>query len=377
MKIIYFTRDYSPHDARFLAFLGQTGHQVNLLRLEGTPGGISDRVLPKNVNEIEWLGGKRLQSWIDYPGLLVDLKRVIKSFNPDIIHAGPIQRVASLVAQAGFSPLVSMSWGSDILSDAGSTAWLRWITRYTLQKTTVLVGDCKAVADKAIEYGISKDRIVVFPWGVDLKHFAPGSGDVLRKKLGWQDEIILLCTRSWEPLYGVDLVVKAFIKAVYNEPKLRLILLGAGSQEKEIRKLIDGSGMQQKVHFGGSVGLQDLPEVYRAADLYISASHSDGSSVSLMEAMACGIPALVSDISGNREWITNNDTGWLFKDGELIELTQGIIAASQRKDREKIGRNGRKLAEKKADWAQNSKKLLEAYDLALNLNKEKMKNERK
>ena len=56
--------------------------------------------------------------------------------------------------------------------------------------------------------------------------------------------------------------------------------------------------------------------MYRAADLYLSASHSDGSSVSLMEALGCGLPVLVSDIPGNREWVTDGEQGWLFPDGD-------------------------------------------------------------
>jgi glycosyltransferase involved in cell wall biosynthesis len=364
VKILYFTRDYSPHDDRFLSALGQSEHQIYLLRLEGNPGAQKNRTLPNRVSEVFWLGGKRPQAWIDYPALLVDLQRVIRQVQPDIIHAGPIQSVASLVAQTGFKPLVSMSWGSDLLVDADSSAWMRWMTRFTLQKTSVLVGDCQAISQKAQTFGFPEERIVLFPWGVDLQHFSPGSGNALRKKLGWNKAFILLCVRSWEPLYGVDLVVRTFVQAVQAEPRLRLILLGGGSQEEEIKGLVEKNGLQEVIHFGGQVGLEDLPDYYRAADLYVSASHSDGSSVSLMEALACGKPALVSDIPGNREWITNEETGWLFKDNDERELIEEMLAASHRKDLENIGKNARFLASQRANWNQNSKKLLEAYELA-------------
>ena len=69
------------------------------------------------------------------------------------------------------------------------------------------------------------------------------------------------------------------------------------------------------------------PGFYRSADLYLSASHSDGSSVSLMEALACGRPVLVSDIPGNREWIENSPAGWLFPDGDDAALAEGILKA--------------------------------------------------
>lgn len=366
MKILYFTRDYTPHDDRFLTVLGQSEHEIYLLRLEATSGSTKIGRLPNRVTEISWRGGKRPVARIDYPALLVDLKRVIRQVQPDIIHAGPIQSVAALAAQTGFRPLVSMSWGSDLLVEAESGTWMRWLTRVTLEKTSTLIGDCQAVSRKAQELGFPAERIVLFPWGVDLRHFSPGSGRTLRKKLGWQDAFILLCVRSWEPLYGVDLVVKSFSQAVKTEPRLRLILLGSGSMEDEIKGLVGKNGLQELVHVRGKVDLDDLPDYYRAADLYISASHSDGSSVSLLEAMACGIPALVSNIPGNREWITNDEAGWLFKDGNKKSLTENILAVSNRKDLENIGKNGRFLASRRADWNRNSQMIWQAYDLAMN-----------
>lgn len=365
MKILFFTRDYSPHDDRFLTVLGQSEHEIYLLRLEGNSGSKKNYRLPNRVTEINWRGGKRPAATVDYPGLLVDLKRVIRQVQPDIIHAGPIQKVAALVAQTGFKPLVSMSWGSDLLVEADSGAWMRWLTRVTLEKTSILIGDCQAVSRKAQEFGFPEERIVLFPWGVDLRHFSPGPGSRLRKHLGWEDAFILLCVRSWEPLYGVDLVVKGFAEAVKTEPRLRLVLLGSGSQEDEIKDLIAKNGLQEMVHLGGRIELDSLPEYYRAADLYMSASHSDGSSISLLEAMACGKPVLVSDIPGNADWVSSDETGWLFKDGDQENLTKNILAISQREDLENIGRNGRYLASRRADWNQNSQKIWQAYDLAV------------
>ena len=74
-------------------------------------------------------------------------------------------------------------------------------------------------------------------------------------------------------------------------------------------------GVLDRVQFGGQVSQRDLPRWYHKADLYISPSHIDGSSVSLMEALACGLPALVSDIPANREWVSEGVNGWLFPDG--------------------------------------------------------------
>jgi glycosyltransferase involved in cell wall biosynthesis len=200
---------------------------------------------------------------------------------------------------------------------------------------------------------------------VDLGHFSPGDGGGLRERAGWGDAFVLLHTRSWEPLYGVDVMAKAFVHAAQQRPELRLFMLGNGSMAAELRRIFMQGGVLERVRFVGQISQNDLPRYYRAADLYISASRSDGSSVSLMEALACGLPALVSDIPGNREWVTPGKEGWWFPDGDADALAQGILdAVDRKKDLKAMGAAARKLAEKRANWRQNVKQLQRAYELA-------------
>jgi glycosyltransferase involved in cell wall biosynthesis len=123
-----------------------------------------------------------------------------------------------------------------------------------------------------------------------------------------------------------------------------------------------------RVHFGGHVTQKDLPRWYHMADLYISPSHVDGSSVTLMEALASGLPCLVSDIPGNREWIEEGANGWLFRDGNVDDLAEKILnAIKNRNSFQEISQAARKTAEQKADWKKNFGKLLETYDLIMPL----------
>ena len=137
--------------------------------------------------------------------------------------------------------------------------------------------------------------------------------------------------------------------------------------------MILDNGLIDRVHFGGQVSNADLPRYYRAADLYLSASHSDGSSVSLMEALGCGRPVLVSDIPGNVEWIKPGAQGWLFPDGDEAALEAGMLGAAmlETAQREEMGRAARALAEARADWSRNFPRLLDAYQLAIHLERER------
>lgn len=368
MKILYFSRDYTPHDHRFLSALAETAHSVYFLRLERQKRQLESRPLPARVEQVAWGGGQAPAGWRDYPRLLRGARRVIRKIKPDVIHAGPVQSAGFLAALSGFRPLVTMSWGSDLLMDADRSAWMRWVTRYTLARSTVLAGDCRAVQDKAAAFGFPPERVVLFPWGVDLQRFQPGRAADLRARLGWQDAFVVLSLRTWEPLYGVDVLVRGFARAARQRPQLRLLLLGGGSQAGLLRSILQQQGVLEQVYFGGQINGDELPVYYQAADVYVSASHSDGSSVSLMEALASGLPALVSDIPGNREWITTGQDGWLFPDGDDQAITAGILRALDLGGQlAEVRSAARALAEQRANWQINFQRLLAAYDLALSL----------
>jgi len=368
-RILYFSRDYTTHDHRFLSALAKTEHQVFYLRLEKARHAAEDRPLPPEIEIVEWAGGRAPASWRDGPRLLSSLKQVLRRIKPDLVQAGPLQRSAFLVALSGFRPLVSISWGYDLIQDASRNALWSWATRYTLKHSAAMVGDCDTIRRLAISFGMPDERIVTFPWGVDLHHFSLPEGPD-RDDADYPDAIrqpfTLLSTRGWEPIYGVEVIARAFVQAARQIPELRLVMLGNGSQAPMLRQIFRQGGVEERVHFPGQVGQVDLPRYYRSADLYLSASHSDGTSISLLEALACGRPALVSDIPGNREWITPGVEGWLFPDGDENALAEAIEQAAS--DRPRLGRMGeaaRRLAEQRADWNRNFPQLFSAYKMAL------------
>lgn len=373
MRVLYFTRDYTPHDHRFLTSLAESGQEVFYLRLERSGRAFDDRALPPSIHQVAWRGGQGPFRWRDVPVLLASLRDVLRKVKPDILHAGPIQTVAFLAALSGFRPLVTMSWGSDLLKDADRSPVYRRITRFTLRRSTMLLGDCQAVQDKAAAFGFPADRMAVFPWGIDLERFSPGSSEDFRQRLGWEDSFVVLSMRSWEPIYGVDVMLRGFARAAKDAAEqgtgdLRLLMLGNGSQAKLVHRIIEENGLRGQVYLGGQVAQADLSRMYRAADLYVSASHSDGSSISLLEALGCGLPVLVSDIPGNREWVTAGEQGWLFPDGDERALGAGILnALRQPEQRAAARKSARERAEQRADWSKNFQVLLRAYDTARKL----------
>ena len=359
MRILYCSQDYSPHDHRFLNALSGSEYSIYWLRLEDQKRNLEARDLPESIHLVDWRDGIEAVHWWQYPELKKKFQKVIREIKPDLIHAGPIQPVAILPAMLHFHPLVSMSWGFDMLQDAERSPIWKSATKCVLRRTDRLFCDCQTVKKKAVKWGFPADKVTVFPWGVDLKRFSPKSG---KKK---SKELIFLSTRSWEPRYGIDVALKGFAQAVQQEKSLKLIMLSGGSQEGWVRNFIHENDLEQNVELRGQINNDDLTQIYNSAQVYLSASHVDGSSVALMEALACGTPALVSDIPSNLEWVSDDVEGWVFKDGDAADLARAILSIAAHPEKlAAASKNARQKAEQNADWEKNFNTLLGGYTLA-------------
>ena len=364
MRILYFTERDGPHDQRFLTALAGTEHQVFTLRQKQcVPASIT------GITELAWPGEQpNWSNWCGWEAGKAQFLKVLDDVQPELVHAGPVQGPALLAALADFHPLLTMSWGSDLLLRAKRSPWMRQATQFTLDRTDIFLGDCQTVLDEAAAYRFSPSRMVRFPWGVDLNHFSPhqaeSAGLEYRKSLHWEDHFILLCNRTWSLIYGVDLLAKAFAAAVKENKNIRLLLVGDGPQSDLIHQILDP--VLECVHFPGWLSRQEILKAYGAADLFVSPSHCDGSSVSLLEALACGLPVLTSDIPSNREWVTPGKVGDLFRDGDAIALTKKLLNMAETSTLKHMGEKSHQLAEERADWRKNFQILLGAYQMACN-----------
>ncbi len=367
MRILYFTRADSVHDQRFLTALAESGHEGFVLRLH--PG---EYPTPSGITALEWGGAEGQLSENDIPRLTQELGDILKEVRPDLVHAGPLQDLAFLVARTGFTPLLSMSWGFDLMHDVLVSPDADEKARFALGHSARLITDAQCSAAQAVRLGFDLEKICIFPWGVDLAHFTPAAarvrGTVWRERYGWGDKRVLLCLRSWEPNYGVDVLLRAFVEAAQKDDSLRLILLGDGSQREELLSILEEGEVTDKVLLGGRVPNQDMITFFGAADVYVTPSHVDGSSVSLMEAMACGLPTIASDIPANAEWIAEGQTGWLFPDGDHHALAELLLQIPSF-NLPTVGKRARKVAEKRADWRRNKQLLFRCWEQALTSSK--------
>jgi hypothetical protein len=143
------------------------GHEAFYLRLEQNLRQVEDRPVPSQVHQVQWAGGRGPFRWRDVPRLVLDLKRVIREVRPDLVHAGPIQTCAFLAVLTGFQPILTMSWGFDLMEDVHRSGWWEWVARYTLARSAFTRRECHAREGHRIRHGRDYGGL---PGGVDLNN---------------------------------------------------------------------------------------------------------------------------------------------------------------------------------------------------------------
>jgi glycosyltransferase involved in cell wall biosynthesis len=364
VKVLYFSDNASGHNQRFLEMLSQAGLEVWFL--DPTSSGVAQGWLPKGVH---WVRPKqtplRNSAPATFGAFLPEFRQLLQEIGPDLVHAGPIQSCGYLTALSGFHPWLLTSWGLDLLFHAERNPEWKQATQIALATADGFFCDCDAVRASAKQWAnIPDSRIVQLPWGIRKGLFGPVGA--LPPERDFEREPgthVFLSTRSWEPLYGIDTLLEAFRQAYRVDSSLRLLLLGNGSEAEQVREFIDGNGLQCVIRSHDPYGKEDMPKWFRVADTYVSCTQSDGTSISLLEAMATGLPVVVTDIPSNCEWVAEGRNGWLAPVGSAEEFADRLLRAARLKpeDRKLFSERNRRIVEERGDWDRNFPKLLEMY----------------
>ena len=289
---------------------------------------------------------------------------VLRHINPDLVHAGWVPADGLITALAGFHPFLLMPWGSDILLEPVKSAQSMARTRYTLGKADMITCDCESVKKRVIELsGYPAEKIVVIPRGVDLSLFNPKCrGNSVRQKLGWEGKKVLIMTRALAPGYGIEFFLQALPNVIKQEPNARALLIGSGPLDSKLHDMATRLGLSNDVYFTGFIPNEQLPQYLNAADVYVSTSLSDGTSLSLLEAMACGLPVVVADVPSYFEWVQEGANGFIVPRRDPDAVAERILLLLKNADLAKrMGNRSLAIAEERANWQKNFAKIEQIY----------------
>lgn len=281
------------------------------------------------------------------------LEAALAESDPDVVLAGPVPTVAADVVEATDCPVVVASWGSDLLVDARRDPGLRERATVALTRASAILVDSRTVEQMAVELGAAEEKMVRFPWGVDLTTFrwCPLPPLVSRLKV--------VSLRSLEPSYRVDVLIAALATA----PHVELLVLGDGSAATDLKHTADAIGVADRVTFVGAVDERAVVDALRGAHVHVSTAPMDGTSVSLLQALAIGRPSIVADNASNREWIAHGVTGWLTPVGDVDALAEALrVAFAEQAALQSSAERGRSVVERDADWSVHAMTLCETIE---------------
>jgi glycosyltransferase involved in cell wall biosynthesis len=361
MRICYLANASSVHTNKWVRFFVNRKHEVHVLSFESAQ--IEDAtvhvlklpVLVKNAT---------------YPLKIASVYRIqtlIRRIKPDILHAHFVTNYGLFGALCNFYPFVLTAWGSDILvpPDARFLSKIkRPIAKFALSKADLITCDAEHMKDAMKRLGVSPEKISLIRFGIDTKKFSPRQkSEKLKARLGINDSPTVISLRNLNPLYDVESLVKSAPLVLKEITATKFIIAGKGSEEEELRELTKSLGIADSVKFIGFVQNDELPRYLNTMDVYVSTSLSDaGIAASTAEAMACGLPVIVTDVADNKKWVEDEVNGFVVPIKDPKSLAEKIIYLLKNEDiRKQFGKISRKIIEDRNDYYKEMEKMEEIY----------------
>ncbi len=260
-----------------------------------------------------------LLDFLKYALSVPRISKIAKTVKPDLVNAHFVPNYGLIGALLKIHPLVVSTWGSDVLISPQKSRLQKLRAQYVLKRADLVTADSSVSAEAVHRLGVEREKVVTYPMGV------------ARNLIGTQEKkdkpyLLIMSNRRLEPLYDVVTLMKAIPLVIGQVKKdVRFVIIGEGSLKSDLLNLAVKLKAEGHVEFKGIVSRQELIKHYQDADIYVSTSLSDSTSVSLLEAMNFGLIPIVANIPGNREWIEDGKNGFLFSASEHEALAEKIL----------------------------------------------------
>ncbi len=282
---------------------------------------------------------------------ILALHKLFRQINPDLVVAYRVQSYGFLSACTGFHPLMVVAQSRTVVWPPHSRI-MAWFCKYAIHRADWILSWAEHTTHRLIQLGADRNRIDTFPRGVRPELFfpkpesAPSTGQTI------------ITTRSLEPEYKYDDIIHAVHSLVATMPGVKYYIAGEGQRRRHLEKVVHQLGLHTHVEFLGYVPNASLPDRLRKADVYVSAYLEDGVSMSLLEAMACGLLPVVPDTEPNHKWIQDGVNGLLFRPGDHSSLVQKLHEAlSNPSLRKKAREHNIKFIQEKVNWHTNMRRI--------------------
>lgn len=323
-----------------------------------------------------------INEWRQMRATEVRLEKLARELRPDILHAhSPVLNAipALRVGKRLGIPVVYeiRAFWEDAAVDHGTTregslryrltrALETWVLRRVDHAFTI----CEGLRSDIVSRGITPEKVTVIPNAVDIEGFQlSGEPDAeLKRRLGLDGATVIGFIGSFYAYEGLDLLLDAFPAMLAKRPELRILLVGGGPQETNLKAQAQRLGIADKVVLTGRVPHGEVSRYYDLIDLLAYPRHSMRltelvTPLKPLEAMAQGRIFIASDVGGHKELIHDGETGRLFRAGSataLAEVADELLAQRERWTGYRAA--GRRFVETERNWLNSVAKYKPVYE---------------
>lgn len=333
----------SVHVQRWAGFFARRGHDVHVASLQAPADG--DASAPFHVHRL----GRPTTAF-------VRVRSLARQLRPDVVHAHNLTYYGWFARLAGVRPYAVTLWGSDVLIDVPASRLRRAWAHFVLGGAACVTADSREIIDAAVRLGAARTRVHEVQFGVDTARFSPGPRPTwLVDRLDLAGRRIVFSPRAVTPLYRTLGIVEAMRKLPDDVALVGTLAGAEPAYHTLVEEAVDRAGLADRVRLVAAIPHDEIDAYYRAADVVVSVPASDGTPVSVLEAMATGVPVVATDLAGVRPWLETIAADLLVPVDDPAATAVAIRRALDlpAADRTRIAAASRELAVMKADHTTN------------------------
>jgi glycosyltransferase involved in cell wall biosynthesis len=345
----------SIHTRRWIHFFAERGHRVTLLVPRDKP--VEPGLLPSI--EIEPFTSLAARRRLPPASLLCgrrSVRQAVARIRPDVLNAHFLTVYGWHAWVSGFHPYVITLWGSDVFIAPRRSRLAAALGRISLRAADMVMVNSEALKRGAVAIGARPNRLAMIQWGVDLAKFRPGPDpSELRGRLGLQGRRVVFSPRAITPLYRQTVVVRALAELPSDVVVVMARHSARPGELEAVEREVNTLGLAERVVIVDDIGHAEMPEFYRLADVVVSVPESDSTSVTVLEALASGLPIVASNLPSMREWLSDLDPSLLVPVDDPAATAAALSRAlgRDRRTRAELAGRARAIVAERADEARS------------------------
>lgn len=361
MKVLLLSDTYSEHTEKWALGLAGRGIEIGIFSFNKAsyPWYEKKQNITLLFEPEKSIDAENFFTKVCYLKYIPALKRAIRFFKPDLLHAHYASSYGLVGALSGFHPFVLSVWGSDVYDFPNGSALQKKLLIYNLKKADRIMSTSRIMKEETAKY--TGKPVVVTPFGVNTSVFSPA--EISNKK---KDVIYIGTIKPIEEKYGIIHIIEA-AKILVNRHKnkhFKFMLIGPGHNLEHYQQLIDTAGLKINFEITGRVPFEKISEYHNLLDIFLNVSVDDSESfgVAAVEAMACEKPVIVTDVGGLKEVVGNGEFGLVIprKDsGALAAAIEQVIGDPGRFTA--FGKKARQHVIANYDWENNLDLMVREY----------------